>query len=66
MSQIIEVKLNKDGKAIVILYGKEFDVTDQVDEAGFGKLEAFGEVYQFQITKISTVRVGLANKKAKK
>lgn len=66
MSEIIKIKPNKDGKSIITLYGKEFDVTNQADEAGFGKLEAFGEVYQFQITEISTVRVELANKKAKK
>lgn len=66
MNQIIKVKPNKDGKAIVILYGKEFDVTDQADVAGFGKLEAFGEVYQFEIVENSVARADRIIRKAKK
>lgn len=66
MNQIIRVKPNKDGKAIITLYGKEFDVTDQADEAGFGKLEAFGEVYQFEIVENSVARVDRIIRKAKK
>lgn len=66
MNQIIKVKPNKDDKAIVILYGKEFDVTDQADAAGFGKLEAFGEVYQFEIVENSVARADRIIDKAKK
>lgn len=51
MNQIIKVKPNKDGKVIIKLYGKEFDVTNRADSAGLGKLEAFGEVYQFEIVR---------------
>lgn len=65
MNQIIRVKPNKDGKAIITLYGKEFDVTDQADEAGFGKLEAFGEVYQFEIVENSVARANRIIDKAK-
>lgn len=66
MNQIIKIKPNKDGKAIVILYGKEFDVTDQADLAGFGKLEAFGEVYQFEIVENSIARADRIIDKTKK
>lgn len=66
MNQIIKIKPNKDGKAIVILYGKEFDVTDQADVAGFGKLEAFGEVYQFEIVENSVARADRIIDKTKK
>lgn len=66
MNQIIKIKPNKDGKAIVILYGKEFDVTDKADVAGFGKLEAFGEVYQFEIVENSVARADRIIDKAKK
>lgn len=66
MNQIIRVKPNKDGKAVITLYGKEFDVTDQADETGFGKLEAFGEVYQFEIVENSVARADQIIRKAKK
>lgn len=66
MNQVIKVKPNKDGKAIITLYGKEFDVTDRADEAGFGKLEAFGEVYRFEIVENSVARADRIIRKAKK
>ena len=66
MNQIIKVKPSKDGKAIITLYGREFDVTDLVDSAGFGKLEAFGEVYQFEIVENSVARADRIIDKAKK
>lgn len=66
MSEIIKIKPNKDGKAIITLYGKEFDVTEQADAAGFGKLEVFDEVYQFEIIENSIARADRIIKKAKK
>lgn len=64
MSEIIKIKPNKDDKAIITLYGKEFDVTGQADAAGFGKLEAFGEVYQFEIVENSVDRADRIIKKS--
>lgn len=66
MNQIIKVKPNKDGKAIITLYGREFDVTDLAGSAGFGRLEAFGEVYQFEIVENSVARADRIINKAKK
>ena len=65
MNQVIKVKPNIMGKAIITLYGKEFDVTDQADAAGFGKFEAFGEVYQFEIVENSVARADRIINKAK-
>lgn len=66
MNQVIKVKPNKDGKAVITLYSREFDVTDLADSAGFGKLEAFGEVYQFEIVENSVARADRIIDKAKK
>ncbi len=42
MANIIKAKPNKDGKVIVTLYGKEFDVTKK------DTLKAFGVTYEIQ------------------
>lgn len=55
--QTIKVKPNEDGKIIVKLFGKEFDVTNTIDKNGKGTLSAFGDVYQLEV---------IDNKKAKK
>ena len=48
---VIKIQLNKDGRAVAILYGKEFDVTELADKSGKGEFVAFHKKYQFEIVK---------------
>lgn len=63
---LIKVQLNEEKRAIVKLYGKEFDVTDSLDKKGQGRLKAFGEAYQIQLVKaIKKVKFVVNDKKVK-
>lgn len=49
MASIIKVTPDKNGRAIIKLFGEEYDVTNIADRNGRGKLKAFGEEYEFRI-----------------
>lgn len=55
MSSVIKVTPNKNGRYIIKLYNKEFDVTNIVGEDGKGTFEAFGEIYNFEAFPSKTV-----------
>lgn len=58
----IKVKLNETGRAIIKLYGTDFDVTDLADKDGKGELTAFGDEYHFVIVNKKTSKTKLAKK----
>lgn len=66
MSDLIRIRKNSDGRAIITLYGKNFDVTENADAAGFGELKAFGDTYRFEIIENSVERAERIIKKSKK
>ena len=52
MSQkIIKLTPDSEGRAYLRLYGKEIEVSKLADKKGKGEVEAFGEIYHFQIVK---------------
>lgn len=52
MSQkIIKLTPDSEGRAYLQLYGEKIEVTDRADRKGKGEVEAFGEIYHFQIVK---------------
>lgn len=55
MSSVIKVTPNKDGRYIIKLYSKEYDVTNVVGEDNKGSFEAFGETYNFEAYPSKTV-----------
>lgn len=55
MSSVIKVTPNKDGRYIISLYSKEFDVTNIIGEDGKGSFEAFGETHEFEAYPSKTV-----------
>ncbi len=48
MSSVIKVTPNKDGRYIINLYSKDYDVTNIIGEDGKGSLEVYGETYEFE------------------
>lgn len=55
MSSAIKVTPSKNGRYIIKLYNKEFDVTNIVGEDRKGTFEAFGETYTFEAFPSKTV-----------
>ncbi len=55
MSSVIKVTPNKDGRYIIKLYSKEYDVTNIIGEDGKGSFEAFGETFTFEAFPSKTV-----------
>lgn len=53
VKHIITTKRDEDGKVIVKLYGKSYDVTNQVLD-GFAYLYVFGEEYEIRVEDGST------------
>ena len=52
MSQkIIKLTPDSEGRTYLRLYGKEIEVSKLADKKGKGEVEAFGEIYHFQIVK---------------
>lgn len=53
-NKIIKITPNAAGRAVVNLYGKDFDVTEQAGKNGKGELKTFGAIYQFEIIRKKT------------
>lgn len=66
MSSVIKVTPDSNGRAIITLYGQDYDVTNLADETGKGSFKKFGEQYSFEIVSKTRKRIqqALAGKQA--
>lgn len=55
MSSVIKVTPNKEGRYIITLYSREYDVTNIIGEDGKGSFEAFNETFEFEAFPSKTV-----------
>lgn len=62
---VLKVTKNKDGRAIVNLYGREIDITEMGDENGKGSFKQFGKVYDFRIVEPETKKTKAQTKSKK-